>query len=121
MPRELKYYTVTIVPLSLPVCCASHQHGITVIIVLMYWGFENRYFPDETALTIARHLAQLKVTLVIGHHPFVVQGHSYFGNTLVLFSLGKLITTSEQTSFCWQMVSIITPNVCISEICHFVV
>ena len=73
----------------------------------MYWGYENRYFPDETALTIARFLARLDVSVVVGYHPFVVQDHGYLGNTLVLFSLGKVITTNEQTPFCWHKVCIL--------------
>lgn len=80
------------------------QHGVSTIIVLMHWGLENSYFPDETALAIARHLAKLGVTLIIGHHPLVVQDHAYFGNTLILFSLGNLIISD--TSFCWHKVRV---------------
>lgn len=78
------------------------QHGVTVIIVLMHWGRENSYHPDETMLTIARHLAQLGVTLIIGYHPSMVQDHAYFGRTLVVFSLGNLLSSNKVASYCWQ-------------------
>ena len=72
--------------------------------MLMYWGKENSFFPDETALSIARHLAELQVSVIIGYHPSVVQDHAYFGRTLVLFSLGKVVSSDEVASFCWQKV-----------------
>lgn len=75
---------------------------MTVIIVLMHWGRENSYYPDETMLTIARHLAQLGVTLIIGYHPSVVQDHAYFGRTFVIFSLGNLLSSNKVASYCWQ-------------------
>ena len=72
--------------------------------MLMYWGRGNSFFPDETALTIARHLAELGVTLVIGNHPSSVQDHAYFGRTLVLFSLGSLLSSDRVAAFCWKEV-----------------
>ena len=70
--------------------------------MLMYWGRTNSYYPDETMLTIARHLAQLGVTMVIGYHPSVVQDHAYFGRTLVIFSLGKLLSSDKVAPYCWR-------------------
>ena len=77
-----------------------------VIIVLMYWGLETSYFPDEMTLTIARHLSSLGVSAVVGHHPNSVQGHAYFGNTLVIFSLGKILSSSKVTNYCCKEVSV---------------
>ena len=70
--------------------------------MLMYWGRANSYYPDETMLTIARHLAQLGVTMVTGYHPSVVQDHAYFGRTLVIFSLGKLLSSDKVAPYCWR-------------------
>lgn len=76
-----------------------------LVIVLMYWGLETSYFPDEMALTIARQLATLGVSAVVGHHPNSIQGHAYFGNTLVIFSLGKIISSSKVMNYCCNEVS----------------
>ena len=72
----------------------------------MYWGRQGSYFPDETALTIARRLAHLGAMVVVGYHPNAVQDHAYFGNTLVLFSLGNVLSSDITTPYCWQQVSI---------------
>lgn len=87
------------------------QHGVDVIIVVMYWGRTNSYYPDEMMLTIARHLAQLGVTMVIGYHPSVLQDHAYFGKTLVIFSLGKLLSSDKVAPYCWrQRVGLVAPR-----------
>ncbi|KAL5463631.1 hypothetical protein EMCRGX_G032546 [Ephydatia muelleri] len=78
------------------------SHGVVSIVVLVYWGQEHSYFPDESELVIARQLAEYGVTLVIGYHPQGVQDHAYFGKTLVLFSLGNVLTSDEEGDFCWN-------------------
>lgn len=83
------------------------QYGIDTIVVVMYWGLEHAYFPDETALYVARHLAEIpEVSVVIGYHPQHVQEHAYFGDTLVLFSVGNFIVQDDSSSLCWQRVSL---------------
>ncbi len=72
--------------------------------MLMHWGSENSYYPEETALTIARQLASLGASAVLGHHPTAVHDHAYFGNTLVLFSLGKLLSSTREANYCWNKV-----------------
>ena len=76
-----------------------------LVIVLMYWGLETSYFPDEMALSVARQLAALGVSAVLGHHPNSVQGHAYFGDTLVVFSPGRLLSSTKATNYCWNRVS----------------
>lgn len=70
----------------------------------MYWGLENAYFPDETALTVARQLANLGVSAVLGDHPNSIQDHAYFGNTVVVFSQGKLLSSTKVANYCWNKV-----------------
>ena len=72
---------------------------------LVRWGREGSYYPDETALVIARYLASLGVTLVIGDHPTLKQDHAYIGDTLVIFSLGSFFRPSNHPQLCWQQVS----------------
>lgn len=91
-------------------CCAcdgspySVQRGADVVVVLIRWGREGSYFPDETALVIARHLTLLGVTLIIGSHPHLQQNHAYFGDTLVLFSVGSFLRPTTDNQLCWQQV-----------------
>jgi poly-gamma-glutamate capsule biosynthesis protein CapA/YwtB (metallophosphatase superfamily) len=74
----------------------------------MYWGLENSYFPDETALTIARQLALLGASAVIGNHPNAIQDHAYFGNTLVVFSPGRILSSTKVANYCWKKVRLVT-------------
>ncbi len=84
------------------------QSGVDTVIVLVYWGLEHSYFPDETALHVARHLAGFpEISVIIGHHPQHVQDHAYFGDTLVLFSPGNFIIPDNSTSVCWKRVGML--------------
>lgn len=76
-----------------------------VVIVLMHWGLQTSYFPDEMALTVARQLATLGVSAVLGHHPNSIQDHAYFGNTLVIFSVGKFLSSTKVADYCWNKVN----------------
>ena len=80
------------------------QHGVDAIIVLMHWGQENSYFPEETALYAARHLSNLGVSLIIGYHPQLPQNHAYFWKTLVIFSPGNLLVPDDSATLCWERV-----------------
>ena len=75
------------------------------VVVLVNWGSETSYYPEETALTIARQLATLGANAVLGHHPNMVHDHAYFGNTLVVFSLGKLLSSTRDSNYCWNKAS----------------
>ena len=80
-----------------------------MIVVMVRWGKGGSYFPDETVLTIARYLASLGVTLVIGDHPVLQQSHAYFDDTLIIFSPGTFSRSSSSSSsssrLCWIQVS----------------
>ena len=80
------------------------QHGVSLIIVLVYWGWRMSSFPDEMALPVARHLASLGVDVIVGYHPNGIQGHAYMGKTLVLFSLGHVLSSDHAVSYCWNKV-----------------
>lgn len=82
----------------------SPQHGVDCIVVIMYWGRDYSYFPDETALYAARHLAELGVNVVVGYHPHMLQDHAYFGNTLVIFSPGYFLSPDQLPHLCWERV-----------------
>ena len=76
-----------------------------MIVVLLSWGRDSGTYPDETALAVARRVAQLGVNLIVGYGPNAVQDHAYFGNTLVIFSMGNLMSFESNTLYCWMMVT----------------
>jgi hypothetical protein len=81
------------------------KHRVDHVIVIVHWGNEQSYFPDEGALYIARHLSELEgVSAIVGYHPQVPQGHAYFHNTLVIFSSGNFLIEDNSTTLCWERV-----------------
>ncbi|MDD2181225.1 MAG: CapA family protein, partial [Bacilli bacterium] len=70
---------------------------VDVIIVSMHWGEEYNHSPNSSQKRIATHLSELGANIVIGHHPHVVQPIEFIDDTLVIYSLGNLI--SAQTGF----------------------
>ena len=71
----------------------SVRDKVDVLMVSMHWGTEyqlgsiNSYQQDA-----ANYLASLGVDVIIGTHPHVVQPVEFIDDTLVIYSLGNLIS-----------------------------
>lgn len=63
-----------------------------VILVAMHWGTEYSLDIDAKQKRIAQYLSDLGVNIIIGAHPHVVEPIGYVGNTLVIYSLGNIIS-----------------------------
>lgn len=73
-----------------------------IVIVSAHWGDENIFIPNEIQKEFAQLFADLKVDLVIGSHPHVIQPIEWVegssGNkTLVIYSLGNFISHMIET------------------------
>lgn len=74
----------------------SVRNKVDVLMVSMHWGSEyqigttNSYQKDA-----AQYLSSLGVDVIIGTHPHVVQPIEYVGNTLVIYSLGNMISAQD--------------------------
>lgn len=66
-----------------------------VILVAMHFGEEYSFEATERQRQIAEFLSSQGVTIVIGHHPHVVQPVEMIGNTLVIYSLGNFISAQR--------------------------
>ena len=80
-----------------------------MVVALVRWGLDGSHYPDEPALGVARHLANLGATLVVGSHPLLQQDHAYFGNTLILFSAGPFYRPTTHSDLCWPQVTGVHP------------
>ena len=69
---------------------------VDVLFVSMHWGEENHFVPSNSQKKQAKYLASLGVDIIIGTHPHVIQPIEWIDDTLVIYSLGNLITA--QTS-----------------------
>ncbi len=74
----------------------SVRDEVDVLMVSMHWGTEyqlgtyNSYQTDA-----AEYLSSLGVDVIIGTHPHVVQPVEYIGDTLVIYSLGNMISAQD--------------------------
>jgi len=60
-------------------------------IVFIHWGDEYSFYPSNNQIDLAHKFLKRGVTLVIGHHPHVIQGIEKKDGGLVAYSLGNFI------------------------------
>jgi poly-gamma-glutamate capsule biosynthesis protein CapA/YwtB (metallophosphatase superfamily) len=66
-----------------------------VVVVSMHAGYEYQTKPNAQQRTFARSAIDSGATLVIGHHPHVVQPSEVYRNGTIFYSLGNLIFDQE--------------------------
>lgn len=59
------------------------------IVVSLHWGIENVFYPSPKQIEFAHNLINHGATLILGHHPHVIQGIEEHKNGLVAYSLGN--------------------------------
>jgi len=74
----------------------SVRDKVDVLMVAMHWGVEYTHEPTKYEEDMALYLASLGVDVIIGTHPHVVQPIEYIDDTLVIYSLGNLISAQYQ-------------------------
>ncbi len=71
-----------------------------VLIVQPHWGHEYQEIQHETQQRIGQKMARAGASLVIGHHPHVVQPTAVYRDTLICYSLGNfLFDQADRTGF----------------------
>lgn len=65
---------------------------VDVLMVSMHWGNEYYHGITNEQRNIANYLSSLGVDIIIGHHPHVVEPIEYIDDTLVIYSLGNIIS-----------------------------
>ena len=81
---------------------------VDVLMVAMHWGVEYTHEPTEYEKDMANYLAELGVDIVIGTHPHVIQPITWIDDTLVIYSLGNLISAQYQDDTYNIMVGLLT-------------
>ncbi|MCP5380774.1 MAG: CapA family protein [Kordiimonadaceae bacterium] len=62
-----------------------------IVIVVLHADLEYTNYPSPARVKLARQLAELGPDIIIQHHPHVLQGIEYYGNTLIAYSLGNFV------------------------------
>lgn len=62
-----------------------------VVIVSVHWGKEYQQHPDDRQKKIGRKIIDSGASLVLGHHPHVVQPYEKYKNGYIFYSLGNFV------------------------------
>jgi len=62
-----------------------------LVVVIMHLGTEYQGSPDEEQLSVSRAAIEAGASLVIGHHPHVVQGTASYEQGFIAYSLGNFV------------------------------
>jgi len=81
---------------------------VDVLMVAMHWGVEYTHTPTAYQKDMAQFLADNNVDIVIGSHPHVVMPVTWIDDTLVIYSLGNLISAQETDLDYAKMVGLLT-------------
>jgi poly-gamma-glutamate synthesis protein (capsule biosynthesis protein) len=61
------------------------------LVLSLHWGLEHVFGPSPGQLGLARALRQAGVTVILGHHPHVLQAVEPAGTGLIAYSLGNFV------------------------------
>jgi len=67
----------------------SMKHKCNFIIVSLHWGIENVFYPSPKQIDLAHKIIDGGATIILGHHPHVIQGIETYKNGLIAYSLGN--------------------------------
>jgi|AMFO01.1.fsa_nt_gi Putative enzyme of poly-gamma-glutamate biosynthesis (capsule formation) len=71
------------------------RNTVDHVLVSLHWGVEYCALPSPDQIAFARSLIDSGASVVIGHHPHVVQGTERYGTGLIAYSLGNATTTDH--------------------------
>lgn len=60
-----------------------------IIIVSFHWGIERDYYPAKVQKKLGRYAIDCGASLVLGHHPHVLQGIEEYKGRYIVHSLGN--------------------------------
>ena len=95
-PKGKEHYVSLYTPEKAKTDVVRAQEKADVVIVSMHWGSEYVFAPTAEQKKIAEHLASLGVSIVLGHHPHVVQPVAMVKSTLVVYSLGNFLSSQKE-------------------------
>lgn len=72
------------------------QHVESSIVVSLHWGEEYLHVPSGAQIELAHAMVDAGATLLLGHHPHVLQGLERYRDGLIAYSLGNFVFDSWQ-------------------------
>ena len=65
------------------------DQGVDIVICAFHWGAEGTYQPNDKQVRYAKTAIDAGATLVVGHHPHVLQPIVEYNGGLIYYSLGN--------------------------------
>lgn len=60
-----------------------------VVIISLHWGLDNVPYPSPEQIILAHKVIDAGATVILGHHPHVIQGIERYKSGLIAYSLGN--------------------------------
>ena len=60
-----------------------------VVIISLHWGLDNVQYPSPEQIALAHKLIDAGATVILGHHPHVIQGIERYKSGLIAYPLGN--------------------------------
>ena len=67
----------------------AKKSGAKIIVVSFHWGIEKDYRPNSTQKSLGRYAIDCGASVVLGHHPHVLQGIEKYKGRYIVYSLGN--------------------------------
>jgi poly-gamma-glutamate synthesis protein (capsule biosynthesis protein) len=64
---------------------------IDVVIVSLHWGYERERYPLPYQRKMAHDIIDAGASLILGHHPHILQGIESYNHGIIVYSLGNFI------------------------------
>lgn len=72
-------------------CVKEYKDNCDFLIVSLHWGDEYVSWPSREQIRQARLLADEGASLILGHHPHVIQGIESYNKSIIAYSLGNFV------------------------------
>ena len=82
-------------PTQLVAAIQEARNKCDYLTVLVHWGIERDAYPQEYQTQLAKQYIDAGADLIIGAHPHVLQGISYYNGKPICYSLGNFIFNQE--------------------------
>lgn len=67
----------------------AKKNNAEIIVVSFHWGVERKYYPNAKQKSLGRYAISCGASLVLGHHPHVLQGIEKYKGRYIVYSLGN--------------------------------
>lgn len=72
-------------------CVKEYKKKCDFLVLSLHWGDEYVFWPSKEQIRQARLLVDQGASLILGHHPHVVQGIEIYNNSIIAYSLGNFV------------------------------